>query len=195
MFGIISAQANLLPLALILTMTAIGIELRVQHFAALLAKPKIPIIGTLIHTFTFPVIAICLVFAIVSFQLPLSEPLLIGILLIAACPSGGFSNVLVLIAKADIALSVLLTSISSIFSFITVPLFFWAFGQVMPELSGTVEIPVVDTLVRLFLLVVFPVGVGIAWLHFKEEFVQKKHAATTKLYPNRFVCSSSDDSD
>jgi BASS family bile acid:Na+ symporter len=162
MFGVISAQAHLLPLALVLTMATIGIELRVSYFVALLAKPKTAIIGTLIHTFTFPVIATCLVFTIISFQLPLSEPLLIGILLIAACPSGGFSNVLVLIAKADIALSVLLTSISSIFSFVTVPLFFWAFGQFTPQLSGTVEIPVLDTFLRLFLLIVFPVGAGMA---------------------------------
>jgi len=171
MFGVISAQEHLLPLTLILTMVAIGIELRIQHFVAFLRSPRIPILGTFIHTLAFPFIAICLVLTILAFELPLSKPLLIGILLIAACPSGGFSNVLVLIAKADIALSVLLTSISSILSFVTVPLFFWAFGYLVPDLSGTVELPVFDTLLGLFVLVVLPVGVGMTWLHFKEEFV------------------------
>ena len=171
MFGVISAQAHLLPIAVLLAMVAIGIELRVQHFVGFLKKPQVPVIGTLVHTFTFPLIAICLVLVVFTFELPLSEPLLIGILLIAACPSGGFSNVLVLIAKADIALSVLLTSVSSVLSFVTVPLFFWAFGYLMPDLSGSIELPVMDTLLRLFLLVVFPVGIGMFWLHYQEDFV------------------------
>ena len=76
-----------------------------------------------------------------------------------------------LIAKADIALSVLLTSISSILSFDTVPLLFWIFGLLMPELSGTVELPIFETLIRLFILVVLPVGLGMIWLYFKPAYV------------------------
>ncbi len=171
MLGAISAQEHLLPLVMLLAMVAIGIELRLGHFIAFLRNPRIPVIGTLIHTFTFPLLAICLVLVVLSFELPLSEPLLMGILLIAACPSGGFSNILVLIARADIALSVLLTSISSILSFVTVPLFFWAFGYLAPELSGSVKLPVLDTLARLLILVVLPVGIGMIWLHYKEDFV------------------------
>ena len=83
MLSNISAQTHLLPISIILVMGAIGIELRVGHFVALIAKPKIPILGTLVHTFTLPVIAAILVAAIVYFDWALSESLLIGILLIA----------------------------------------------------------------------------------------------------------------
>jgi len=76
MFGVISAQAHLLPITVLLAMVAIGIELRVQHFVEFLKKPQVPVIGTLVHTFTFPLIAICLVLVVFTFELPLSEPLL-----------------------------------------------------------------------------------------------------------------------
>ena len=56
--------------------------------------------------------------------------MVIGVLLIAACPSGGFSNVLVLIARADLPLSVLLTAVSSLLACATVPLLFKAFAFV-----------------------------------------------------------------
>ncbi|MDA0979631.1 MAG: bile acid:sodium symporter, partial [Proteobacteria bacterium] len=97
--------------------------------------------------------------------------LVLGVLLVAACPSGGFSNMLVLIARADLALSVLLTSVSSLLSFITVPVLFASFGLLVPELSGEVRLPVVETLLNLLVLVVVPVGVGMLWRAWKEEFV------------------------
>ena len=102
----------------------------------------------------FPLLAAAVVTGILLLELNVESHLILGILLVAACPSGGFSNMLVLLAKADIALSVLLTAVSSMLSFFTVPFFFWAFGLLMPELSGDIELPVLDTLIRLLLMVV-----------------------------------------
>ncbi len=131
----------------------------------------IPILGTLVHTITFPVLALLLVTGVLTLGITLEEPILLGILLVAACPSGGFSNLLVLLARADLALSVLLTAVSSILSFATVPLFFWLFGQLMPQLSGSVQLPVIDTLLSLLLMVVIPVALGMLWRHFQPGFV------------------------
>ena len=76
-----------------------------------------------------------------------------------------------LLAKADLALSVLLTAVSSVLSFATVPFFFWLFGQLMPQLSGSVQLPVIDTLISLLMMVVVPVGIGMLWRHHFEAFV------------------------
>ena len=166
-----SVQAHLFPAVVFLFAVAIGIELKVSHFGVLLAQPRIPILGTLVHTLTFPFIAVLLVSMILRFDVELPDHLVIGILLIAACPSGGFSNLLVLLAKADLALSVLLTSVSSLMSFFTVPFFFWGFAWLMPDLSGDVELPVLQTLSQLMLLVVIPVGLGMLWRHLQPVFV------------------------
>ena len=140
-------------------------------FKILLANPRVPILGTLIHTFTFPLLAVGLVAGVIALGVEIEDYLLIGILLVAACPSGGFSNLLVLLARGDLALSVLLTAVSTILSFATVPFFFYAFGQIMPELSGQIELPIVETLLSLLLMIVVPVGIGMIWRKTNETFV------------------------
>jgi len=127
---------------------------------------------------------VVLVASSLALDLGLSEASLIGILLIAACPSGGFSNVLVLIARANLPLSVVLTAISSLLSFFTVPLFFWLFSDIMPVLSGRVELPVVPTLLHLLVLILLPIGLGMAWRHRNVEFVTT-HVARMQRYAQR----------
>ncbi len=156
----LSVQEHLFPLVIFVFALAIGVELTVGQFRALMARPHIPILGTLVHTVTFPMVAAGLVSVVLYLNIPIESHLILGILLVAACPSGGFSNLLVLLARADIALSVLLTSVSSLLSFVTVPLFFWLFGLLMPALSGEVSLPIGETLLSLMFMVVIPVGLG-----------------------------------
>ena len=167
----IDAQAQLLPIAIFLAMAAIGIELQWYQFRDMAKVPSVPVLGTIIHTCTLPLLAVLLVGGILYFELPLSDSLLAGILLIAACPSGGFSNVLVLVARADLVLSVVLTAVSSLLSFFTVPLFVTLFGYLLPSISGTVKVPIGATLLQLFLLVVLPIIVGMFWRQRFPEFV------------------------
>lgn len=176
MLSDISVQQHIFPLVVFLFSVVIGIELTPGHFRALLLRPRVPVLGTIIHTLTFPLVAGLLVAVILHLGIEVEGYLLLGILLVAACPSGGFSNMLVLIARADIALSVLLTAVSTLLSFATVPLFFWIFGNVMPEMSGDISLPVAETLIRLLLMVVLPVGVGMVWRHFKPDYTVR-HAS------------------
>ena len=180
----VSAQQHILPFIIFIVMLAIGVDLETQHFRKLLREPKVPVLGTLVHTLTFPVAAVVLVASSLALDLGLSEASLIGILLIAACPSGGFSNVLVLIARANLPLSVVLTAISSLLSFFTVPLFFWLFSDIMPVLSGRVELPVVPTLLHLLVLILLPIGLGMAWRRRNVEFVTT-HVAQMQRYAQR----------
>ena len=167
----VSAQQHLLPGVIFIVMVAVGIDLERRHFERLLQEPKVPVLGTLIHSLTFPATAVALIWASSYFDLGLSEASLIGVLLIAACPSGGFSNVLVLIARANLPLSVVLTTISSLLSFFTVPLLFWLFSALVPSLSGGVQLPVTATLLHLLVLIVIPIGLGMGWRQWKPEFI------------------------
>jgi BASS family bile acid:Na+ symporter len=166
-------QQHALPVVVVLTMITIGIELHMSQFRELFAMPRVPLLGSLIHTLSFPVIAVCLVLVIQALNLDLSEALLAGILLIAACPSGGFSNVLALIARVNLPLSVALTAISSVFSFVSVPVLLGLFAYLLPAVSGSVSIPVGETLLQLFVLIVLPIGVGMAWRYWQPDFVQR----------------------
>lgn len=158
----ISAQQHLLPLVVIIVMTAIGLELRGVQFISLARSPRIPTLGTLLHTILFPLIALLSIIGANLLGLAPTEAVFIGILVIAACPSGGYSNVMVFMNRGDLALSVTLTSVSSLLSFATVPLWFLLFGIAVPGMAVRVELPVAETLMQVLLLVVAPILAGMA---------------------------------
>lgn len=146
-------------------MITVGMELRLGQFKTLLAAPRSAILGTLIHTFSFPAVAAVLVLLITGLGLPVADTTLAGVLLIAACPSGGFSNVLVLMARANLPLSIILTAVSSILAFATVPLLIAVFALFLTDLDQPVDLPVASTLVQLVVLILVPISVGMALRH------------------------------
>ena len=141
-------------------MLAIGVELRVEQFRALLSNPRPVVLGTIIHSLTFPSLAIVAVVALFLLDVSLAEATVLGVLLVAACPSGGFSNILTSMARANLTLSVVLTAISSLLSFATVPLLLSSFGFFVTELSTSIELPVTQILLQLTVLILFPLLVG-----------------------------------
>ena len=168
-----SVQQHLLPGIVVLVMITVGMELSIKQFKDLLLKPQLPIIGTLIHTLSFPLLALGLIYTTKLLGIHLADATLIGILLIAACPSGGFSNVLALIARVNLPLSVLLTCISSVLSFITVPLLMGVFAFMLVDLDEPISLPLVATLLQLLVLILIPIGLGMFVRLKTPGFVEK----------------------
>jgi len=156
----ISIQQHLLPAVVIFSMITVGMELRLKQFQTLFAAPQSVVAGTLIHTLSFPLVATLLVASIMYFDIQVADATMAGILLIAACPSGGFSNVLVLIARANLPLSIVLTAISSVLAFLTVPLLVAGFAFLLKDLDKPLDLPVAATLIHLFALILIPITVG-----------------------------------
>ena len=177
----LSVQQDLLPFVVVFLMLTIGCELEAEHFKKLVREPKITLLGSLIHTLVFPLVALTLVLLALEMNVEISDASLIGILLVAACPSGGFSNLLVLIAGANLPLSVTLTAISSLLSFVTVPLFFWLFGVLTPLVSGDAKLPVAETLIYLLVLIVLPIVAGMLCRNFWRDFVVR-HIKRAQTY-------------
>ena len=181
----LSAQQHLLPPVIFLAMLAVGMELRLGHFRELFQAPKVPIVGTLIHSLTFPLLAVSGVVIVQLLGFSLAEATVIGVLLIAACPSGGFSNILTMMAKANLPLSVVLTAVSSILSFVSVPVLMSSFGLLVTELQGPVSLPVAQTLIQLLILILIPVIGGmlmaekLTWL--SDERIAKLQARSQLL--------------
>ena len=167
----LSVQAHLLPMVVFAVMITVGIELKLEQFKVLLLTPRVPVLGTLIHTLCFPVITVVVVGVVSVLELGVSEGTILGMLLIAACPSGGFSNVLAMIARANLPLSVLLTAISSLLSFLTVPLLIGVFALTLTQLDQPVDVPIGATLGQLLVLVVIPVMIGMVWRHLKGAWL------------------------
>lgn len=118
-----------LPLALAFVMLGIGLGLKPGNFRHLLKFPWVITAGLAGQLLFMPALAFLL-----ASILSLSPSLAVGVMLLAACPGGTTSNVMSQLLKADMALSVTLTALSTLICIVTTPvilgLSLWAFtGQ------------------------------------------------------------------
>ena len=116
---------SLIVLNLILgfVMFGVALELKMQHFKELLKAPKSYLIGLSSQFILLPVLTYILILLI--------DPLpgiALGMILVSACPGGNISNFFSALAKANVALSVSLTAVSTLFATFMTPLNFslWA---------------------------------------------------------------------
>ncbi|MGO2634717.1 MAG: bile acid:sodium symporter family protein [Galactobacter sp.] len=151
-------------------MFAMGLTLTLPDFA-LVAKRPIPVlIGVVAQYVIMPLLGFG-----VSWALHLDPALAAGVILVGCAPGGTSSNVITYLSKADTALSVTMTSISTLLAPIFTPLLtLWLAGQYMPVDAGDmalsivkiVLIPVIAGLVirLLFSKVVDAILPGLPWL-------------------------------
>ena len=108
-----------------LIMLGMGVTLSVDSFLAVLKRPSVVLLGTLMQYTIMPIAA-----WIVCMVLKLPTDLAAGVILLGCCPGGTASNVISYLAKADVALSIVLTSVSTIIAFLATPFLTWVFiGQ------------------------------------------------------------------
>lgn len=144
-----------LPILTVL-MFDLGLTLKLEDFKLVLSRPKAVIIALFGQIILLPIIAAGLA---MIFDLP--HILFMGMILISCCPGGSSSNIFSKLAGGDVALSVLLTALSSIITLFTVPLIMsWATGYVGQEVGIT--LPVGNLLKQNIVLMLVPVLLGIA---------------------------------
>ena len=143
-----SYQQIIVPL-LALVMFSMGMTLRWNDFIAVLRKPVIISIAVAIQFLLMPLFAYGL-----SIYLNLSQELMTGMLLVGASAGGTASNVICYLAKGDVALSILMTIVSTLFAVLLMPaLTFLYLNQVVP-------VPVEGMLKSILLIVLLPVLSG-----------------------------------
>jgi len=91
----------------------------------------------------------------------------IGLIILAACPGGPTSNLVAHLAKGDLALSVSLTAISSLVTLISIPFIInLGLKQVLGQ-GEIIQLDVVSTIMRIFVIVILPVGIGM-WVRMRH---------------------------
>ncbi|MFT6311322.1 MAG: BASS family bile acid:Na+ symporter, partial [Porticoccus sp.] len=100
-------------------MFAMGLGLGIKDFKRVIEMPKAITIGLAGQLILLPLIAMACALAY-----DLSPTMSAGLLLLSLCPGGITSNLVAKLAKADEALSVSLTVISSLIGVFSVPLLF-----------------------------------------------------------------------
>lgn len=155
------AGEALLAGALGLIMFGMGLTLTGDDFRRVGRQPRAVAIGMAAQVLLLPVMAIGVAAAFLSW-FGWGEALALGLLLLACCPGGVMSNLYAYLARADIALSVTLTSLSSLASAATTPLFFFATTGLLFGSSSLVQVSIAGMALFVLATIVAPVAVGMA---------------------------------
>ncbi|MGI9281020.1 MAG: bile acid:sodium symporter family protein [Endozoicomonas sp.] len=165
-----------LPISLILIMTGVGLSLTLDDFKRVLQQPKGFIVGALCQMLLLPLFAIAII-ALTG----LTGELAIGLFILSLCPGGTTSNLFSYLAKADVGLSVSLTTIIGFITPFTIPLFgTWAIGY-YTDGDTSFELPIITTWIKLMAITVIPVFAGM-WIRNKW----KGFANSVEPYVSKF---------
>ena len=125
--------------ALGIIMFGMGLTLTPPDFALVVKRPLPVLVGVVAQFVIMPTLAWVLAKA---FQL---DPMLAaGVILVGCAPGGTSSNVISYLARGDVALSVTMTSISTLLAPLMTPLLTqWLAGQYMPVDAGSMAMSIV----------------------------------------------------
>ncbi len=171
-----------LPIALIIIMLGMGLTLKIEDFTRVFSYPKAVVIGLLNQLVLLPLVGFGIVWLF-----PLSPEYAVGIMLIALCPGGATSNLISHLAKADLALSVTLTAVSSVITVLTIPILLsFSIEYFMGE-TTTIVIPFLSTILKVMIVTVIPIGAGMLINAKFPNFAGKVIGAVNKISVVFFV--------
>ncbi len=165
-----------IPILTIFVMWVVGLELAPQDFARVARLPKKLVVATATQTLLLPVIA----FGVIAvLEPPLHHTL--GLIVIAGCPGGAFSNFFTALARAETALSVALTTTCTLVAVFTLPLVTTVGFALFVDTAVAVQPPVVMMIGQLLVLLVLPVLVGMALRRWRGELFGRLHPILRRL--------------
>jgi BASS family bile acid:Na+ symporter len=142
-------EQAILALMIFVIMLGMGASLTPRDFILALKRPYGLGVGVVSQFGFMPLIGYLL-----ATTLPVSDPIKIGILIMACMPGGTTSNIFTYFSQGNLALSVLMTITSTVFGVIMIPLLLLLYAGALD-----LDIPRENIIVTLILLLV-PVGIG-----------------------------------
>ncbi len=134
-----------------LVMFGMGLTLSVNDFKLVLSKPVDVLIGILAQFIIMPTLAYLLCIVL---QLP--AEIAVGVILVGCCPGGTSSNVMTFLARGDTALSVTITSCTTLLAPIVTPALIWLFAH------QWIEIDPLGMFWSICQIVLIPIAIGVA---------------------------------
>lgn len=147
--GVFTGWSSAVPWLLALIMLGMGMTLRPVDFGYIVRRPAAFAIGLGAQYVVMPAIGWLL-----TVLVDLPPEIAVGVILVACAPGGTASNVMVFLARGDVALSVAMTSVSTLVAPIVTPLLVLLLaGQYLPVSAGSLFLSIVQ-------IVLIPVVLG-----------------------------------
>jgi len=160
-----------LTVSLAIMMFSVSLTLKPQDFLFLGRNPKMFFGGVATQVLLLPLMSVGLAHLIAP-----TPSLAFGMIVVACCPGGNVSNLMVLMAKGNAAYSVSLTAASSALAFIITPvaILFWA-GLYPPtaELIRSIEIDTLTFILQTAFALGVPLAIGMLLATFLPKIAQR----------------------
>ena len=159
---------GVLSLLLGIVMFGMGTTLNLKDFALVLSRPRDVLVGAAAQFLIMPGLAY-----LIATAFNLDPALTAGIVLVGTCPGGTSSNVITFMSKGDVALSVTMTSVSTVLSPILTPFITY---QIIGQKISFDPIGMFWSIVQ---IVIVPICLGLA----VKSFLPKLAEAATDYLP------------
>ncbi|EKU48998.1 bile acid:sodium symporter family protein [Staphylococcus massiliensis] len=159
--------SSFIPYLLGLIMFGMGLTIKPDDFKYVITAPKAVLIGVFLQYTIMPLIAWLL---ILIFQLP--ADLAIGVMLVGCSPGGTASNVISYLAKANVSLSVTITSISTLLAPLLTPLLMYVF------MHETLQVSFLSMFKTVAQVIIIPIILGLLVQKLSKNI---KHVTETLL--------------
>lgn len=148
-------------------MLGMGLTLTLNDFKLVFKRPKGILIGIFLQWILMPLLALAMAYTLGFYH---SFPFIYaGLVLICACPGGVTSNLMTYYAKGDLALSVSLTSLSTVLALFFTPFLLTLFSANIPDINVPAGL-IIQTIIGLVLI---PLLLGMTirnkWLKFAQK--------------------------
>lgn len=161
----------ILNIAVSFIMFGVALGLQISDFKRVIKQPKQVLAGLLSQLLFLPVLTLLIIYVVKP-----QASVALGMILISVCPGGNISNFMSSLAKANVALSVSLTAITSTIAIFFTPIGLAYWGSKYEPANAiltSIEINYVDVLITVFLIIVLPLMIGMYVRHRYEELSLK----------------------
>ncbi|UTA46874.1 bile acid:sodium symporter family protein [Simiduia sp. 21SJ11W-1] len=123
-----SDQVLLLNCILAIMIFGVSVTLKPADFSRVVRAPKAPLAGLFAQFVLLPALTCAF-----TWVLDIEPTLALGMMLVAACPGGTFSNIMTFLARGNTAVSVSMTAVSSVGSAVLTPFNFALYANLNPN--------------------------------------------------------------
>lgn len=155
----------LLPITLGLITLGLGLSIEFKDFKNIFLYPKGIITGLFAQVLLLPFIAF-----LIAYFSDIADIYKVGLIIIAACPGGATSNLVTFMLNGNVALSLSITVINSLFSLFTIPLIVSGGISYFLGTDTKINLPFGDTILNIFLIVIVPAIIGTTMRRYIREF-------------------------
>ena len=143
-------------------MLGMGLTLKTEDFKLVMKSPKWVLTGAVLQFTVMPLLGWGFGYL---FKLPL--PFVVGLIIVSSCPGGTASNVISYLAKANVALSVTMTAVSTLFAIILTPLL------TTYLIGDKIEVSAFQLFLGTIKVVLVPVLLGVLMNKYLPKFTDK----------------------